>query len=138
MSKAHLTDAVTITRLSLHVLGATVWIGGQAVMAGLVPVLREGGSDLPAKAARVFGRLAWPAYILLLLTGFWNMGVANNSGTTWGWQFAMGLKFLAVIGAGAGAFLHTRAKSAAQRGMFAGIGFLFSLIAMVLGVALAG
>ena len=50
----------------------------------------------------------------------------------------MGLKFVAVIGAGVGAFLHTRATTASRRGMFAGIGFLFSLIAMVLGVALAG
>src|SRR4051812_48787197 len=34
-------------RLFLHVLAATVWVGGQLVLAALVPALRATGSDIP-------------------------------------------------------------------------------------------
>jgi uncharacterized membrane protein len=34
-------------RLYLHVLAATVWVGGQLTLAGLVPGLRALGPDAP-------------------------------------------------------------------------------------------
>lgn len=138
LATTHLAPGLTIVRLSLHVLAACVWIGGQLVMAGLVPVLREGGPDLPAKAARAFGRLSWPAFVVLVVTGFWNYAIAVHGSTSYGWQMVMGLKFIAVIGAGGGAWLHTKATTPSRRGMWAGIGLLSSLAAMVLGVTLGG
>ena len=134
----HLAPGLTIVRLSLHVLAACVWIGGQFVMAGLVPTLRAAGQDVPGKAAKAFGRLSWPAFALLVVTGFWNYAVAIHDKTTYGWQMVMMVKFVAVFGAGAGAFLHTRATTASKRGLWAGVGLLSSLAAMVLGVTLAG
>ena len=38
-------------RLFLHVLAATIWVGGQLVLAALVPALRRAGSDVPRVAA---------------------------------------------------------------------------------------
>jgi hypothetical protein len=49
-----------------------------------------------------------------------------------------GVKFLVVIAAGVGAYLHSKAQTPARRGATAGIGLLASLVALVLGVALAG
>ena len=60
-------------RIFLHVLGATVWVGGQLVLAALVPVLRKNGEDLPRKVAAAYNRIAWPAYFLLILSGMWNL-----------------------------------------------------------------
>jgi len=39
----------TAIRLFLHVLGATVWVGGQLTLAGLVPGLRRVSPDAPAR-----------------------------------------------------------------------------------------
>lgn len=135
---AHLASGMDILRISLHVLGASVWVGGQIVLAGLVPTLREAGDGVPQKAARAFARLSWPAFALVVVTGFWNYALKNHDGVTYGWQMVFGVKFLAVIAAGAGAYLHAKAQTPGRRGATAGIGLLASLIAMVLGVALAG
>lgn len=135
---AHLAPGLDVLRISLHIAAASVWVGGQVVMAGLVPTLKAGGSDLPAKAARAFARISWPAYALVIVTGLWNYMDVNRSGATYGWQFVFGLKLILVIAAGALAYLHSRAQSASRRGMTAGLGFLSSVVALVLGVALAG
>ena len=135
---AHLAPGLDILRISLHIVAASVWVGGQVVMAGLVPTLKSGGSDLPARAARTFARMSWPAYALVIITGMWNYMEVNRAGASYGWQFVFGLKFILVIAAGALAYLHSRAQSASQRGMTAGLGFISSLVALVLGVALAG
>lgn len=135
---AQLASGSDILRISLHILGATIWVGGQIVLAGLVPVLREAGEGVPQKAARAFARLSWPAFFLLVITGFWNYGLKSHDGVSYPWQMVFGLKFLVVIAAGVGAYLHSKAQTPARRGATAGIGLLASLIALVLGVALAG
>ncbi len=133
-----LASPSTLIRLSLHVLAACVWVGGQIVLAGLVPTLRTLGDEAPRKVAQAFGRLSWPAYWLLIITGFWNYVAVHGSSQSSSWNAAFGIKMLMVVVAGLGAFLHTRATTAASRGVFAGIGTLATLAAMVLGVLLAG
>ena len=134
----HLASASTITRLSLHILAACVWLGGQIVVAGLLPTIRSLGEDAPRKVAQAFGRLSWPAFWLLILTGVWNYAAVHGNNMSSGWNTAFGIKMLAVVLAGVGTFLHTRATTARAKGIFAGIGTLATLAAMVLGVALAG
>ena len=41
-------------RVFLHVLAATIWVGGQLVLAALVPVLRRAGAG--TEAARRFNQ----------------------------------------------------------------------------------
>jgi putative copper export protein len=66
-------------RLFLHILGATVWVGGQVVLATLVPVLRRSGPDTAALVARRFQSVAWAAFVLLLGTGAWNLAEVGLS-----------------------------------------------------------
>ncbi|HEV3268454.1 MAG TPA: hypothetical protein VGZ68_08635 [Acidimicrobiales bacterium] len=134
---AQLANAWTIVRLSLHVLGACVWVGGQLVLAGLVVTLRGISHDAPGKVARAFARFTWPAYGLLIVTGVWNVAVTGSHATS-SWNTVFGIKMFCVIIAGLGAFLHTRAASPKAKGIFAGVGMLGTIAAMVLGVALAG
>lgn len=134
----HLASASTVVRLSLHILAACVWLGGQIVVAGLLPTVRSLGDDAPRKVAQAFGRLSWPAFWLLILTGFWNYAAVHGNTMSSSWNTAFGIKMLAVVVAGVGTFMHTRATSARAKGAYAGIGMLATLAAMVLGVALAG
>lgn len=70
-------------RLFLHILGASIWVGGQFSVAYLVPVLRAQGADVARLAARRFQQLAWAAYALLVATGIWHLleiSVGNQSG----------------------------------------------------------
>jgi putative copper export protein len=137
LAEAHLASGLDIFRLSLHVLGATVWIGGQIVVAGLLPTIRGFGDEAPGKVARALPKLLWPAFILLVVTGFWNVSAVGSPHGS-GWDAVMGIKMLVVVGAGVAVWYHTKAKTAQARGISAGLGLVFSLVAMVLGVALAG
>jgi uncharacterized membrane protein len=135
---AHLAATGDVIRVSLHVLAASVWVGGQFVMAGLVPTARDISPEAPRALARTFGRLSWPAFAVLLVTGVWNVIAAHPTTAAGVWHVALDAKVLLVVLAGVGAWRHTRATSAAQRGAWAGVSALASLVALVLGVALAG
>lgn len=127
-----------VTRLSLHVLAASVWVGGQLVLAGLVPTVRGFGGDATKRVAVAFGQLTWPAYWLLIVTGVWNYLAINPGAATTSWNVAFTVKMVCVVVAGVGSFLHTRATSARARGVWAGLGTLGAILALILGVALTG
>ena len=137
-SGPQLANAWTIVRLSLHVLAASVWVGGQLVLAGLVVTLRGISHDAPGKVARAFARLSWPAYWLLIATGVWNYLALDHADATTSWNVVFGVKMFCVIVAGLGAFLHTKATSPRARGVYAGVGTIGTIAALVLGVALVG
>jgi putative copper export protein len=79
------TSVVPLTvsdlRIFLHLLAASVWVGGQLVLAGLVPVLRRGGPDVARAAARRFAALAWVAFGVLVATGVWNVVALDDRST---------------------------------------------------------
>jgi putative copper export protein len=136
-SVAHLADTLTIVRLSLHVLAAAVWVGGQFVLAGLIPTGRGLGEGATQKVARAFGRLSWPAFGVLLATGIWNEAVVGRHASG-AWNAVFAVKMVTVVIAGVATGLHTRATTPGARGAFAGTAALASTAALVLGVALAG
>jgi hypothetical protein len=120
------------------VLAATVWVGGQITVAGLLPTLRKLGEDAPRKAARALGRMQWPAYGLLLITGIWNVAAdhVNKAGGTW--KIVLAVKIAVVLVAGGAAFLHQRSKSKAGLAIGGAVTAIASVTALVLGVLLAG
>lgn len=133
-----LAGSLTILRLTLHVLAATVWVGGQFVVAGLLPTIRGLGDGAPQKIARAFGRLSWPAFWLLVATGVWNYLAIQHASATSSWNAVFGIKMVAVLVAGLGTYLHTKASTPRARGIYAGLGTFASIAALVLGVALSG
>jgi len=102
-----------------------------------VVTLRGISHDAPGKVAKAFARFTWPAFGLLIVTGVWSVA-AVGSGASSNWNAVFGIKMFCVIIAGLGAFLHTKAASPKAKGVFAGVGMLGTIAAMVLGVALAG
>lgn len=137
-SGPQLADALTILRLSLHVFAACVWVGGQVTLGGLVPTLRREAPAALTGVARAFARLAWPAYALLIVTGFWNVAAVHAGQASSAWNAVFWVKMALVVVAGAGTLAHQRATTASVRGAAAGVGTLATVGALVLGVALAG
>lgn len=123
-------------RLFLHVLAATVWVGGQLTLAALVPVLRLQGPDVPRAAARRFNVVAWPAYGVLILTGIWNIAAAGPVSASY--RTTLIVKVAVVAASGISAFLHTRAKSTAGLAIWGALTGLTALSALFLGILLAG
>jgi putative copper export protein len=123
-------------RLFLHVLAATVWVGGQLTLAFLVPPLRRLGAELPRAAARAFNRVAWPAFAVLLATGVWNV-IAVRGQLHGAYQVTLSVKLVAVAISGLTAWLHARAKSPAGLAAFGALTGLSALAALFLGVLLA-
>jgi hypothetical protein len=118
-------------RLFLHVLAASIWVGGQFALAGLLPTVRQFGDDAPRRAGRAFNRLAWPAYGVLVMTGLWNLFDLPLDDLQHPW---IELKVLAVVLSGVGAAAHQLAKG--NKAMLAAGGAasaLFGIAAMYLG-----
>jgi hypothetical protein len=91
----------------LHVMAASIWVGGQLVLAGLVPTVREMSPDGPLRAARAFNRLAWPAYGVAVVTGMWNVFAVPLNALP---HPLIEIKILVVALSGIGAALHQFAK----------------------------
>ena len=125
-------DLVTL-RLFLHVLAATIWVGGQITLAALVPVLRASGAEVPRAAANAFARVAWPAFGVLVLTGIWNVVV--------GWDYldqaTLGVKYVLVVLSGVSAFLHARATSRRQMAIWGAVTGISAIATLFVGILLS-
>lgn len=123
-------------RLFLHVLAATVWVGGQITLAALVPALRAAGTDVPRAAANAFNRIAWPAFAVLVLTGIWNVVAEGDKGPAY--QHTLMLKYTLVLASGGTAYLHARARSRRAMAVFGALTGLTALATLFVGIMLAG
>lgn len=122
-------------RLFLHVLAATIWVGGQITLGALVPVLRKAGADIPRVAARQFGRLAWTAFAVLIATGIWNIASYDETDRH-GFAATISLKLVCVALSGIAALVHSSAKSRLWLAVGGAAAAIFSLAALFLGVVL--
>ena len=123
-------------RISLHILAASVWVGGQIVLAGLVPALRSLGPDAPRTVAQRFNLIAWPAYVLLLFTGIWNM--LDVLDTDQDIHPLIEIKVMFFVLSGVGAFIHMRANgNKALLAIGGAMSSLFAVAALFVGVALS-
>ena len=127
-------NAATV-RLFLHVLAATVWVGGQITLAGLVPGLRAAAPEAPRLAARRFNLLAWPAFAVLVATGVWNLAEVGKGRSTAFWVTLM-VKLLVVAASGVTAFMHSVSRSKAGLAVFGALTGITAVLALFLGVLL--
>lgn len=140
----------SIVVLWLHILSATIWIGGQITLVTLVPVLRQFEGMATAVGLR-FQRIAWIAFTVLVLIGIGNM---HNAGIGWtdlsktaiGRTLSLKLGFVLISGLGAAVhayYLGPRAGGESRRttrvisGVAAGLGLVAAVIAALYGVDIA-
>lgn len=118
-------------RLFLHVLSASVWVGGQIVLTAEVPTVRAFGPDAAKAVARTFNNVAWPAFAVAVVTGMWNVFAIPLEDLQHPW---IELKVLAVALSGLGAAVHQLARG--NKAMLAAGGAMslgFGVAAMYLG-----
>jgi putative copper export protein len=127
---------VTTVRLFVHVLAATVWVGGQLTLAGLLPVLRGLGPEATRAAARQFDRLAWPAFALLVATGVWNLFEVEIGSTSIEYQISVAVKLTLVAASGIGAAAHRRTHSKAILAVGGAASAIGALGALFIGIQL--
>ncbi|WAL63462.1 hypothetical protein ORV05_20845 [Amycolatopsis cynarae] len=126
----------TTVRLFLHVLAATVWVGGQLTLAALVPAVR-GIEGVPKIAARRFNQVAWPAFAVLVATGVWNI-LAEADKDSGAYRTTLIVKLAVVAASGVTAFLHARARSTAGLAVFGALTGVTALGSLFVGIQLAG
>lgn len=125
----------TSVRLFIHVTAATIWVGGQLTLAGLVPGLRQLSPDAPRAVAQRFNRIAWPAFAVLVATGVWNI-VAISPAWESDYGRTLSTKLVVVAISGTAAFLHARSHSRRGLAVFGALSGLAALTALFLGVQL--
>ena len=131
-----LSPTIDTIRLFLHVLAASVWVGGQIVLAGLMPRLRRAFPESGKVIAQAFARVAWPAFAVVVVTGLWNLTEINVADTSTAYQITLFLKILlAIVSAAAGA-VHQLGHSKAALAIGGALGLLTAVGAMFLGLLL--
>jgi uncharacterized membrane protein len=123
----------------LHVLAASIWVGGMITVAALVPLLRKSGVERPIiqAAARRFGAVSWMAISVSAVTGVIQLArldIEVRGNTTL-------MAKLALIGLSVGlAFFHqeiARDVSPKMRGamegvlLLLGLGILYAAVSLV-------
>lgn len=123
-------------RLFLHVMAATVWVGGQLVLLGLLPVLRSVGNDAPKLAAKKFNQLAWAAFVVLIITGIWSLLAENPSDKGSSWNATFGVKMLMVAATAIAALIHAAGTSKPALAIGGAVSLLAAVVAVFLGIQL--
>lgn len=131
-----LSPTLDTIRLFVHVLAASVWVGGQIALAGIVPALRASHPDSTKTVAKAFGRVAWSSFVVLTVTGIWNLVDVDISNTDWTYSMTVVVHVLTAIAAGLATAVHSFGKSKLALALGGALGLLFSLAALFIGILL--
>lgn len=124
-------------RVFLHLLAVAVWVGGQIVLAGIVPKLRAVAPQAMTTVAQSFARVAWPAMIVIVFTGAWGLGEVNMSERDTEYLVTFFIKMLMVGIAIIATIIHSAGQSKLAKGLGGALGLVGSLAAAYGGVLLA-
>jgi len=91
-----ISPTIDSLRIYLHILAVTVWVGGQFVLAGIVPSLRREAPNALPVVAKGFAKVAWPAMILIVFTGAWGLGTIDVTQQSSSYMVTFSLKMLMV------------------------------------------
>ncbi len=131
-----LSPSVATIRIFLHVIAASVWVGGQLTLAGIVPAVRRAHPNATKTIAQAFSRVAWPAFGITVLTGVWNLMAVDITTASSAYQATVLLKIAVAIASGVFAAVHQVGQTKAALAIGGALGALTAIAAMFLGVLL--
>jgi putative copper export protein len=132
-----LTPDLDTIRIFAHLLAVAIWVGGQIVVAAIVPALRSTHPGSTKIVAHAFARVAWPAFGVAVVTGVWSLAVIDVTDTSSAWQVTLLLKIALAIASGAAAAAHAVGTSRAMIAIGGALGLLTALGATLTGVLLS-
>ena len=124
-------------RTYLHLLVVCVWLGGQVVLAAVVPKLRKTNPEALTNIAKGYASIAWPAMILIVFTGVWGLAATDTANQSTEYMVTFAVKMLLVAGAVIATLVHSNGTSKLAKGLGGAIGLLATLVAAYCGVLLA-
>jgi hypothetical protein len=122
-------------RIFLHILAASIWVGGQFVLANVVSGLRRDHRDALPVVARAFARIAWPAFVVTVVTGVWSL--LSLEALDSGAQIALALKIVAAAVSGGAAAAHSLSSSRLVKALGGALGSIAAVVAMLLAVVVS-
>ena len=131
-----LSPTTATLRLFLHVIAASVWVGGQFALVGLVPTLRREAPAATKPVAQAFARLAWPAFGVPVLTGMWNLMAIDITSASSAYQATVLVKVAVAIASGVFVAIHQFGKTKLALALCGALGALASVASMFLGILL--
>lgn len=131
-----LSPTLDTLRLFIHILAASVWVGGQIVLGALVPSLRRAYPDSGKVIAQSFAKVAWPAFAIVVVTGLWSLTEVSVTDTSTAYQVTLFVKILLVMTSGAAAFVHQIGQTKAALAIGGALGLLAAVAAMFCGYLL--
>lgn len=132
-----ISPTIDSIRIFLHLLGVAIWVGGQIVLAGLVPALRKSAPHTMPVVAQAFARIAWPAMIVVIFTGIWSLGGVTITDQSASYLVTFGIKMLLVALAIVATVIHSAGTSKASKAIGGAVGLLTSLVATYAGVLMS-
>jgi len=128
-----LSPTLETLRLFVHVLAASVWVGGQITLAGIVPALRKNHPESTKAVARAFSRVAWSSYVLVFVTGIWNLIEVDVQDASWSYTSTVFAHTALAVAAGLAVAAHSFGRSKLALAIGGALGLLFSLAAVFVG-----
>jgi putative copper export protein len=119
-----LTPDLDTIRIFAHLLAIAIWVGGQIVVAGIVPALRRTYPEATKVVAQAFARVAWPAFGVAVVTGVWSLAVVDVTATSSAWQVTLLIKLALALASGAAAAAHAVGTSRAMIAVGGALGLL--------------
>ena len=124
-------------RTYLHILAVCVWLGGQIVLAGIVPKLRKTNPDALSNIAKGYSTIAWPAMILIVFTGAWGLAATDAADKSSAYMITLGVKMMLVAATVIATLIHSNGTTKLAKGLGGAIGLFATLFAAYCGVLLA-
>ena len=131
-----LSPTTATLRLFVHVIAASVWVGGQFALAGIVPTLRRSASEATKPVAQAFARVAWPAFAVTVVTGLWNLVAVDITAASSAYQGTLMVKIAFAFASGAFVALHQFGRTKLALAVGGALGALCAIAAMFLGILL--
>ena len=122
--------------LVIHVLGVSVWVGGQITLLTVMKTIRENSKDLLPLVARRFARASWIALGIVATTGIALVLQVSPTEQGTAYSITLAVKLALVFVAVIAVIIHSTSRQKLFIATGGAVGLLTSLGALALGVLL--